>query len=373
MRRRLWVGVTGAVGVLIIAGAVHGFAGTRKAGTGGDAGSADAVGDRIVRVTRRDIGMVVKATGVIRPSVGAEVNVGSRVSGVVKRLYVQIGDSVRRGQLLAELDDRDLGARRDEAVAAVRQAEVTLSYARRDRDRAASLFEAGAVSRSDLDVQERAVRMAEQQLAGARASLSYATTQLQYARISAPISGIVDSVSTQEGETVAASFAAPTFVTLLDPARLEVWAYVDETDIGRIRAGQAARFTVDTYGDEEFPGRITAVHPRAEIRDNVVNYVAVVKFPAPGDRVLRPEMTTTVRIPIDLKENRLALPIRALHWRGGRPYVLVPGNAGAGAEAQMRWVTTGARDESWVEVVAGLKDGDAVLVAGGNGRGGVSP
>ncbi len=94
------------------------------------------------------------------------------------------------------------------------------------------------------------------------------------------MAGVVASVSTQEGETVAASFAAPTFVTLLDLARLEVWAYVDETDIGRIHRGQDATFTVDTYGDDEFAGRVTAIYPQAEIRDNVVNYVAVIRFDA---------------------------------------------------------------------------------------------
>src|SRR5207248_1630317 len=142
----------------------------------------------------------------------------------------------------------------------------------------------------------RAYAVAEQQVAGARANLDFAAAQLDYSKIVAPIGGVVASVATQEGETVAASFAAPTFVTLIDLSRLEVWAYVDETDIGRIRVGQPARFTVDTYGDQEFAGRVTAIYPRPEIRDNVVNYVTVIRFDPPRDRTLRPEMTTTVRI-----------------------------------------------------------------------------
>jgi RND family efflux transporter MFP subunit len=164
----------------------------------------------------------------------------------------------------------------------------------------------------------------EQQVEAARASLAYATAQVGYARITAPISGVVASVATEEGETVAASFAAPTFLTLLDPSRLEVWAYVDETDIGRIRNGQTARFTVDTYGDEEFDGRVTAVHPKAEIRDNVVDYVTVVQFQRPKNRTLRPEMTTTVRVALATRTNVLSVPIRAVHWQGTRAYVLVP-------------------------------------------------
>src|SRR5262249_52948126 len=154
----------------------------------------------------------------------------------------------------------------------------------------------GILAPSELELAERVAAVSEQQVIGARASLAYATAQLEYAHIVAPIAGVVASVSTQEGETVAAAFAAPTFVTLLDPTRLEVLAYVDEPDIGRIRAGQTATFTVDTYGDREFDGLVTTVYPKAEIRDNVVNYVTVVRFQPPRDGTLRPEMTTTLRI-----------------------------------------------------------------------------
>jgi HlyD family secretion protein len=315
-------------------------------------------GAETARVARRDVGTAVKATGIIKPRVGAEVRVGSRVSGVVKRLYVQIGDTVRKGQLLAELDDEDLVARRDEAAAALKQSEVTLSYARIDLRRKRELAAPGGISRSDLDLAEQACAVAEQGLAAARASLAYAGVQVGYARITAPITGVVASVRTQEGETVAAGLEAPTFLTLLDPSRLEVWAYVDETDIGRIREGQEARFTVDTYGDHEFDGRVTAVHPQAEIRDNVVNYVTVVRFPPPRDRTLRPEMTTMVRIALELREGVLAVPVRAVHRQGERAFVFLP----RGDKILRRWVTTGLRDESYWEIVAGLREGEEVLV-----------
>jgi HlyD family secretion protein len=328
----------------------------------GDAASTEAKdnldGAEVVRVARRDVGSVVKATGIIKPRVGAEVRVGSRVSGVVKRLYVQIGDTVRKGQLLAELDDKDLVARREEAAAALRQSAVNLSYALTDLRRKRELIRAGGISGSDMDLAEQACAVAEQQLLGAWASLAYASTQVGYARIVAPITGVVASVKTQEGETVAAGLEAPTFLTLLDPSRLEVWAYVDETDIGRIRVGQQARFTVDTYGDHEFDGRVTAVHPQAEIRDNVVNYVTVVRFQPPHDRILRPEMTTTIRIALELREGVLALPLRAVHRQGERAFVFLP----RGDTIERRSVTTGSRDESYWEIVAGLREGDEVIV-----------
>lgn len=250
----------------------------------------------IVRATLGDPGTVVKATGVVKPRVGAEVRVGSRVSGVVQRLYVKVGDAVKKGQVLAELDDRDLVARRDQANAELHRAEADLSYAQGDLHRKKDLRAAAVIAPSELDLVERACSVAEQQVAVARAALVYADTQLDYTRIVAPITGVVASVSTQEGETVSASLAAPTFVTLIDLSRLEVWAYVDETDIGRIQVGQTAKFTVDTYADEEFEGRVDTVYPTAEIRDNVVDYVAVVQYEPPRGRTLRPEMTTTVRI-----------------------------------------------------------------------------
>jgi RND family efflux transporter MFP subunit len=317
----------------------------------------------MVRLSRRDIASVVKATGVIKPRVGAEVRVGSRISGVVKRLYVQIGDSVRKGQLLAELDDRDLTALRDQAASDVHRLEVALEYDRLDAQRKRALAAIKAVPDVELEAAERALATTERQLEASRASLAFATAQLDYTKVTAPIGGVVASVSTQEGETVAASFSAPTFLTLLDPSRLEVWAYVDETDIGRIRGGQTARFTVDTYGDEEFTGRVTAVYPSAEIRDNVVNYVTVVRFQSPKGRVLRPEMTTTVRVAIDTKHNVLAVPTRALRYQDGRAFVIVRRGTASGAATQRRSVTTGSRDEKYTEILGGVRDGDEILIA----------
>ena len=313
---------------------------------------------QVVRVVRRDIGQVVKATGIIKPRVGAEVRVGSRISGVVKRLHVRIGDPVKKGQLLAELDDRDFVARRDEAAAALQQANVNLSYAKIDLARKRELVAAGVLARSELDVAERAAAVADKQLTAAQASLDYAATQLAYTRVTAPIAGVVASVSTQEGETVAANFAAPTFVTLIDLSRLEVWAYVDETDIGRIRIGRTARFTVDTYGDDEFEGRVTAVYPKAEIRDNVVNYVGVVRFEPPRDRILRPEMTTTVRILLDTREHVLALPVRTVRHEGSQTFVL----SRREGEIERRQVTTGTRDDAYWEIIEGVREGDEVLI-----------
>lgn len=251
------------------------------------------------RVSRRAPEPVVRATGVVKPRIGAEVRVGSRISGVVRRLFVRIGDRVEKGQLLAELDSRELRARRDQADASLALARANLAFSEADLRRKRELAASRIIASSELDVAERVQAVAEQQLRQAEADLELAITQLGYARIHAPITGVVSSISTQEGETVAASFAAPTFVTLLDLDRLEVWAYVDETDIGRIRTGQKARFTVDSWPDQEVEGQVSTVYPQAEIRDNVVNYVTVVRFAPPPDRTLRPEMTAAVKIALE--------------------------------------------------------------------------
>jgi RND family efflux transporter MFP subunit len=143
----------------------------------------------IARVGRRTLGSTVNATGVVKPRIGAEVKVGSRVSGVVARLYVRIGDIVARGQLPAELETRELRARRDQAQAALASAEAALRYAESDLARRRALSTARLVSAADLDVAERSRAVAEQQQGEAAANLDYARTQLGYSRITAPIAG----------------------------------------------------------------------------------------------------------------------------------------------------------------------------------------
>lgn len=320
--------------------------------------SSDPPAVEVVHVARRNVGPVVKATGVIKPRVGAEVRVGSSASGVVTRLCVRIGDDVKKGALLADVDSRELDARHEAAEAAVRLAKANLDYAQADLHRKQELSKAQVIAPSELDLAQQAYGVADQQYKQSQANLSDALTQLGYARIIAPIAGTVESVTTQEGETVASSFAAPTFVTLLDLSRLEVWAYVDETDIGRIRVGQKATFTVDTYGDDPFPGVVTAIYPQAQIRDNVVDYIAVIHFRLLPNHTLRPEMTTTVSIAQEQHRNVLSLPISAVHREGQRQYVIVQN----GPSTERQWITAGLRDDSYWEILSGIREGEQVLI-----------
>lgn len=312
----------------------------------------------VVPVTRRDIGTAVKATGVIKPMVGAQVNVGSSASGVVMHLYVRIGDRVQTGQLLAALDSRELTAKRDADVAAVQLAKANLDYAQTDLRRKQELHAAQIIAPSVLDLASQANAVAEQQYNQAQANLQDATTQLGYTQIFAPIAGVVSAVSTEEGETVTAGFATPNFLTLLDLSRLEVWAYVDEMDIGRIKIGQNASFTVDTYGDHEFEGQVSAIYPEPQIRNNVVDYVTVVRFKPSQQYTLRPEMTTTVNIDLARHKSVLTLPLRAVRSEGGHQYVMCK----RGGAMQRIEVATGIRDDSNWEITSGLQEGDQVVI-----------
>jgi macrolide-specific efflux system membrane fusion protein len=133
---------------------------------------------------------------------------------------------------------------------------------------------------------------------------------------------------------------------------------VDETDIGRIRVGQKATFTVDTYGDDPFPGVVTAIYPQAQIRDNVVDYIAVIHFRLLPNHTLRPEMTTTVTIAQEQHRNVLSLPISAVHREGPRQYVIVQN----GPSTERQWITAGLRDDSYWEVLSGIRQGEQVLI-----------
>jgi RND family efflux transporter MFP subunit len=300
----------------------------------------------------------ISATGVIRPVTGAEVNVGSRISGTVTRLPVEVGDCVLTGQLLAELDATALQAQAERARADVNLSIPRVELAESTLRRREKLASNGLVAAQDLEVARQELAIAMAQLAANQARLRSAEIELGYTRITAPIDGVVAEVSTREGETVAAAFAAPNFVTIIDVDRLEVLAYVDETDIGRVEVGQQASFRVDTYADVDFPARVVAIQPRAEIQGSVVNYVVRLKFERIPAHILRPEMTAHVRIVIDEREDVLTAPRAAIKRRDGRQYVLLQRD-GEWVEQDVR---TGWRSDSRVELLSGALAGDVVEI-----------
>jgi multidrug efflux pump subunit AcrA (membrane-fusion protein) len=363
-----------------------------------------------VSVQRRDLVATVAATGKVTAMVGAEVRVGSRVSGRVQRLYANIGDVVRSNQVIAELENDDqkalLEQRRAElrvaearlssvealrprevqkAEAGLADAEATAELARTEFTRQTALLTRGLISKQTLDsaAKERDVtaarviaarqelelakqryvedaKSAKAQIEQAAAAVRVLDAQVAYATIRAPIPGIISSISTQEGETVAAGLSSPVFVTIVDLQKLQVDAYVDETDIGKIRVGEKATFTVDSFPERDFPATVQAIYPKAVIVDNVVYYDVVLRIDEPLTGQLRPEMTTNVAIALDARTGVLAVPLRAISREQDRSiaYVLQDGRP------VQRTVKVGWRDSQWIEIISGLHEGETVLIGG---------
>lgn len=309
-------------------------------------------------VKRRSLNSTVLATGVIKPKVGAEVRVGSRVSGIVKKLKVYVGDTVKKGDLLAQLDETELTAQYNQVAANLENTKTALKYAKIDKERQETLLEKNVASQQTYDLAVKSYEIAQAQLAQVTASLDYAKIQLDYTKIIAPIDGVVASVSTQEGETVAAMFAAPTFLTIIDLNRLEVRAYVDETDISKVTEGQKAEFTVDTYTGIVFEGVVKAIYPKAEIIDNVVNYVVIIDISNHKGKTLRPEMTTTVNILNESMENVIAIPSKAIAHTNGEDFVYILKDG----KPEERKIITGVKNKSFTQIINGLTENDKLIL-----------
>ena len=331
------------------------------------------------KVVRRDFSSSVLATGAVNPQVGAEVRVGARISGKVEHLYANIGDYVKKGQVVAELEKADL-----EAAVARMQAEVKVAEAKvvdaesrvkladLEYQRQQNLIKEDFTSQQAVDkaLKEKesakaGLQLANRQLDAARAALKEARVKLSYATITAPIAGVIASVSTQQGETVAAGLNAPTFVTIIDLKRLQVDAYVDEVDIGKIKTGQEAVFTVDAFPAREFNGKIVAIYPKAVIQENVVNYDVVVEITDPYDGLLRPEMTASVTISLAKRAQVLAVPAKAVKRDRGKNIVYVQSETAP----EPREVKVGWKDGQWIEIATGLKEGQTVLLVKPAGAG----
>jgi len=270
-------------------------------------------------VTSREVAPRVVATGGVRLVAGARIDVGARTSGVVRRLAVAQGTRVRRGDTIAALDDREARARLASAEARVAELEATRDAADSDWARLNALRPIQGASGQQLQAAASAIAVARARLAAATADRDLAALAVDYTVVRAPIDGVVASIATHEGETVAASLAAPTFVVLIDSSRLECVALVDETDIGRVRGGDAASFTVDAYPDKVFTGHVTRIAPDATIIGGVVDYEVTVHIDDTGG-LLRPQMTSTVTIN-GPRRRSLVVPSAAIRRGAGGTYV----------------------------------------------------
>ncbi|MDE3188322.1 MAG: efflux RND transporter periplasmic adaptor subunit, partial [Acidobacteriota bacterium] len=237
------------------------------------------------------------------------------------------------------------------------QARVALVKATTDADRSRQLYDAGIIPLEQWQNAQDALHAASASVQVAQSGVADARVDLAYVEIRAPITGTVASVSTQEGETVAASFATPTFVTIIRRNALELVAMVDEADIGNVRSGETASFTTETWPDKEFTGTVLRVAPVATIISGVVNYEVTISIRS-NTAMLKPDMTANVNI-VTAQREALEIPPACLHRDQTGTWVYIRAPSG---EREQRAVTVGARSADGVEISRGLTAGNSVLL-----------
>ena len=362
---------------------------------------------RTVRVIKQTLSPAVTALGTVKPRVGAEVRLGARIPGKVENLRANIGDFVKKGQIIAELEKDELKGTVEKRKAELDRALVNLAATKAlgpievqkaeaewgqlgaihdleaaEYERQVTLFKEDLTSKQILDQAREELLVAKKDLEAslktleliknklnedlkrlntevesARAALKIAEVELSYATLRAPISGIIASVSTQEGETVAVGLSAPTFVTIIDLDRLQVETYVDEVDIGKIKLGQKATFTVEAFPSIDIEGEVVGIFPKAILRENVVFYSVVVKSLKSPSVTLRPEMTANVSIFLEFRKEVLLVPAKSVKKSEGSNFVYVLEKG----KPVRREVRVGWKQGQFIEIIEGLKEGDEVL------------
>ena len=254
----------------------------------------------------------VTATGTIEAV--TSVTVGTQVSGIVNKLYVDYNSQVKKGQVIAELDKTNLLSELNTAKANLASATSNLSYQAANMNRYQTLYKKGLVSADEYENALLTYRQAKEQVASSKESVQKAQTNLGYATITSPIDGTVISKSVEEGQTVAASFNTPELFTIAkDLTNMQVVANVDEADIGGVKEGDRVTFTVDAYPDDTFEGTVKQVRLEATTTNNVVTYEVVISAPN-TDLKLKPGLTANVTIYTQERSGVLAVANKALRF-----------------------------------------------------------
>ena len=255
------------------------------------------------------IEVTVTATGELQPVY--KVDVGTQVSGIVERIYVDFNSVVKKGQLLAELDRSNLNEQLTQAKTSVSNAQSNLTLAQQQYDRIKTLYENKAATQETYESAVNSLNLAKNQLKTAQSDLSRAQTNLSYATIYSPIDGVIMDKAVEEGQTVASSFSTPTLFTIAnDLTQMQVEAKVDEADIGEVKAGQPVTFTVDAFPDDVFTGTVKEVRINPTVTSNVVTYTVIINAPNPETKLF-PGMTANVSITTK-KESGVCIPMTAL-------------------------------------------------------------
>jgi len=338
---------------------------------------------KTVIAKKANVTKMVTATGTIEPI--TQVEVGTQVSGVVEKIFVDYNSEVKEGQLIAELDKTNLLAALSQAQAVYDNAVNQKNYTKTIYDRQKTLYDSQVISRSDFDDANFNYETAKSTVTQRLSDLQKARTNLSYADIHSPIDGVVLSRTIDEGQTVAASLSTPTLFTIAkDLKQMQVEANVDEADIGQVKEGQRVSFTVDAYLEDEFDGVVTQVRLNPTVTSNVVTYTVVIKADNP-DLKLKPGLTATISIYTLELNNVLTAQAKAINFkptpaelaayneqqnitvqpRTERPTNRDNGSVvwvyGSNGEIKAQKVTLGASDGVNVQILEGISEGDNLV------------
>lgn len=366
-KRKIWIIIIVAV---IAVAAYFAFSGGKK---------HHGVSFSTTKVEMADLSTSITATGTIEPV--TSVTVGTQVSGIVSKLYVDYNSVVKKGQVIAELDKTNLMSELNTAKANLSSAQSSLNYELSNYNRYKTLYDKGLVSADEYESARLTYLRAKETVATSNESVKKAKTNLGYATITSPIDGIVLSKSVEEGQTVASSFSTPElFVIAKDLTDMRVIANIDEADIGGVKEGQRVSFTVDAFPDDTFEGHVTQVRQEATTSSNVVTYEVVISAPN-ADLKLKPGLTANVTIFTMEKGNVLTVASKALRFSMTEA-VLQKGQTIQDCQARHKlWtregnvfkahaVEVGMSNGSLTEITGGIAAGTEVLtdfvIDGGN-------
>ena len=355
---KIWIAV---VVIVIIAVAAWAMSGGKK---------EEDINFKEEKVALKTLQNSVTATGTIEAV--TSVTVGTQVSGIVNKLYVDYNSQVKKGQVIAELDKTNLLSELNTAKANLASAQSSLNYQAANMERYKTLYKKGLVSADEYENALLTYRQAKEQVASSKENVQRAQTNLGYATITSPIDGTVISKSVEEGQTVAASFNTPELFTIAkDLTNMQVVANVDEADIGNVKEGDRVTFTVDAYPDDTFEGTVKQVRLEATTTNNVVTYEVVISAPN-ADLKLKPGLTANVTIYTQERSGVLAVANKALRFtptketvgkdmkivdcKGKNKVWTLNGNT-----LTAHPVTIGQSDGINTEITKGLKQGDKIV------------
>ncbi len=332
--------------------------------------SATEVTYSTAKVTRQNISTSITATGTIEAV--TQVEVGTQVSGIIDKIYVDYNSEVKKGQVIAELDKTNLVSELSSAQANLNTAQASLAYQQANYERYKNLYEKGLISANDYENAYLSYVQAKETVNVQKQSVEKAKTNLGYATITSPIDGIVLSREVEEGQTVASSMTTPTlFIIAQDLTDMRVIADIDEADIGGVVEGQRVSFTVDAYPDDTFDGQVTQVRQQATTESNVVTYEVVISA-RNNDLKLKPGLTANVTIYTLELNDVLAVPVKALRFMPNEAVMKdneTIEDCEGGAKLWVRngnvfkayAVEVGTTNGTLTEIVSGIDEGTVVL------------